>query len=225
MLRIEEQNDEVVLQVDSLSRRNLSMADAAVDAVAAVVVHMCRLSAGTGFTPQRLLFGHAAPPDSRPFEDYFRAPVTFAAAHHELELIFAADPLTAPLPTGNAALAMANEQIVIDYLARFDRSDMSLQVRAKLIEQLPDGIVDQSRIATALNTSLRNLQRQLQREGMSFRQLLDQTRHDLALGYLSDSALMLNEIAYLLGFSEPANFTRAFRRWTGRTPSEHREAG
>jgi AraC-like DNA-binding protein len=196
--------------------------DVAVDAVAAVIVHMCRVSTTAEFSPRQVIFKHPAPSDRQPFDDYFRAPVVFNGA--ESELVFASDVLAAPLPTGNAELALASEQIVVDYLARYDRSNLLPQVRAKLIEQLPSGEADQAKIAAQLNTSLRNLQRQLQQEGVNFRQLVDETRRELAMGYLNNSALMLNEIAYMLGFSEPANFTRAFRRWTGRTPSEYRQA-
>lgn len=217
-----EHNGETVLSGAMLSSSFPRASAAAVDATAAVLIHMCRISAGQSFAPQRVAFRHPAPVDTQPYEDYFQAPVSFGCPHDELS--FTSASLTQSLPSGNAALAMANEQIIIDYLARFERSSFTLRVKMKLIEQLPAGHIEQTVIARQLNTSLRNLQRQLQQEGTSFRQLLDETRRDLALGYVSDATLMLSEVAYLLGFSEPANFTRAFRRWTGRTPSGYRAA-
>lgn len=64
--------------------------------------------------------------------------------------------------------------------------------------------------------------RRLHAEGISFKQLLDETRRELAAQYLQDSHRRIGEITYLLGFSEPSNFTRAFRRWTGLSPNEYR---
>jgi AraC-like DNA-binding protein len=70
--------------------------------------------------------------------------------------------------------------------------------------------------------SLRSLQRKLLEEGTSYARLLEETRRDMAKNYIENSILSINEIAYLLGFSEPANFTRAFRRWYDVTPSSYR---
>jgi AraC-like DNA-binding protein len=70
--------------------------------------------------------------------------------------------------------------------------------------------------------SVRSLQRKLQQGGTSFRKLLDRTREDLARQYICDNGVDLTEIAFLLGFSEHSAFSRAFKRWTGRTPSDMR---
>ena len=99
---------------------------------------------------------------------------------------------------------------------------MAVQVRAKIIERLPSGHVTQEEIAQELNMSLRNMQRRLRGEGTSFTQLLDDTRRTLATQYVRSRRLSINEITYLLGFSEPSNFSRAFKRWTGLSPSEFR---
>jgi len=71
--------------------------------------------------------------------------------------------------------------------------------------------------------SLRSLQRRLNDEGTSYKDLLDETRRELASHYMAESHRSINEITYLLGFSEPSNFSRAFRRWTGCSPSAYRE--
>ena len=68
------------------------------------------------------------------------------------------------------------------------------------------------------------LQRRLQEEGSSFQQLLDDTRRDLAVQHLAQPDLAPLEIAYLLGFADPSNFYRAFKRWFGVTPGEYRLA-
>jgi AraC-like DNA-binding protein len=60
------------------------------------------------------------------------------------------------------------------------------------------------------------------RAGLSFQQLLDETRHEIALGYIEQSRLSITEIAFMLGFSDLSNFIRAFKRWTGKSPTEFR---
>ena len=71
--------------------------------------------------------------------------------------------------------------------------------------------------------SSRNLQLKLAVRGTNFQDLLDQTRHTLAMGYIEQSRLAITEISYLLGFSDLSNFTRAFKRWTGKSPSAYRD--
>jgi AraC-like DNA-binding protein len=70
--------------------------------------------------------------------------------------------------------------------------------------------------------SARTLQRKLGDSGITFKEILDETRHALALAYLSAPQYSVNEITYLLGFSCGSSFTRAFRRWTGLAPSDWR---
>ena len=97
-----------------------------------------------------------------------------------------------------------------------------MQVRVRLTEQLSSGHATQDSVADALHMSLRTLQRRLNNEGTSYRGLLDETRRELAAHYMAESHRPINEITYLLGFSEPSNFSRAFRRWTGKSPSAYR---
>lgn len=79
-------------------------------------------------------------------------------------------------------------------------------------------------IANKLHMSERSLQRRLAAEGTSFDSLLDELRRELSLRYLSDQRISIAEIAYLLGYSEPSAFHRAFKRWTGATPRQLRSA-
>ena len=93
----------------------------------------------------------------------------------------------------------------------------------------PDGVTgwlapagDPAALAEALHVSERTLQRRLQEEGSSFQQLLDDTRRDLAVQHLAQPDLAPLEIAYLLGFADPSNFYRAFKRWYGVAPDAYR---
>ncbi len=70
-------------------------------------------------------------------------------------------------------------------------------------------------------TSPRALQRSLAAQGISFSEWMDSIRQDLARQYLKESGRSVGEVSYLLGFSEPSNFTRSFKRWTGMTPNQY----
>ena len=73
--------------------------------------------------------------------------------------------------------------------------------------------------------SERTLARKLSDEGLNFTEILQHLRRDLAVRYLNDRKLHVSKIAWLLGFQEVSAFTHAFKRWTGKTPSEMRKAG
>lgn len=79
-------------------------------------------------------------------------------------------------------------------------------------------------VAQRLHLSERSLQRRLDAEGTRFADLVDEVRRELALRYIADERLALGEVAYLLGFAEPSPFHRAFKRWTGTTPTAARRA-
>jgi AraC-like DNA-binding protein len=196
--------------------------DSVVDAVMAVFLRMCRITAGSSINPVRVDLVHSRPPCEHEFNKVFCTPVEFNAADNRL--CFDKVSLEARLPSGNPELARINDQSVIDYLARFDGDNTSMQVRTRIIEQLPAGTPRQHSIARELNISLRSMQRKLRDdEGTSFTDLLDGTRRELARHYVRETHRPLGEISYLLGFSEPSSFTRAFRRWTGVSPQKFRD--
>jgi AraC-like DNA-binding protein len=194
---------------------------AAGDLAMASFLRLCRITAGQSLDPEIVHLQRPRPSCDELFEALFRAPIVYSAEQNRLR--FSANQLDAPLPTPNPELARINDQTVIDYLARYDRNSTAMQVRSRIIEGLPDGTPQQNNIAGALNLSLRSLQRRLKQEGTSFKDLLEDTRRELALQYIRETHRSIGEITYLLGFSEPSNFTRAFRRWTGLAPAAFRE--
>ncbi len=196
------------------------MADEAIDAAVAVVVNLCRASHGPEFNPLRVALKRNPPADRGAYARMFRAPVEFSAADNVVFLDKATVEML--LPTANAELARANDHVIKEYLARFERGSIKLQVEARLVEQLSSGHATQESIAKALHLSPRTLQRKLKEEGTTYKQLLDTTRRELAAQYVKESHLSVNEITFLLGFSEPANFSRAFKRWNGVSPSQYR---
>lgn len=95
-------------------------------------------------------------------------------------------------------------------------------IRRAVAAELARGDARLATVARRLGTTSRTLQRRLRAEGLSHQQLLDEARREAAERYLRESSLAIAEIAYLLGYSEPSAFHRAFRRWSGTTPSEVR---
>lgn len=193
---------------------------AALDAGMAVFLRMCRTTGGSEITPVHVRLMRPEPDCADRFSKEFGTDIEYNAADNVL--VFDRQHLDATLPNANPELARINDQTVVDYLARFDRESITMQVRARIIEQLPDGSPSQVAIAEALHVSLRSLQRRLKDENTNYKSLLETTRRELAVHYIRHSGRTIGEITYLLGFSEPSNFARAFKRWTGKSPADYR---
>lgn len=220
-LRLDVSGDDCRLAIEDCSIRPQTRAES-LDAFWAVLLRMCRVSAGEAFAPKRLVLRRPKPSCAAEFYRVFRCEIEFAA---EEDLItFPRNDVERYLPSANKELARANEEVIYAYLRKLDSTNLKDKVRGFLLEALPQGDVSQAVAARSLNISLRTLQRRLVEEGISFKELLEDTRRQLAVDYLGDLDLPLKEIAFVLGFSEPGNFSRAFKRWTGKTPSEFRAA-
>jgi AraC-like DNA-binding protein len=126
------------------------------------------------------------------------------------------------LPTAHAELANVHERIAGEHLARLDRSATSALVRSVIMRCLSDGKPQRATVAHMLGMSERTLQRRLEVEGASFRQLLDDTHKELAQQYIERDDLSFADVAYILGFNEQSSFFRAARRWFGTTPQQYR---
>lgn len=98
------------------------------------------------------------------------------------------------------------------------------RVESLLMPILHTGEISMDTIAAKIGQSRQTLYRNLKEEGATFEQVLDELRHKLAIHYLTGKKVSVNETAYLVGFSDPASFSRAFKRWTGKSPREARGA-
>ena len=117
-----------------------------------------------------------------------------------------------------------DQQAAAAVASRPRRDDFAGEVRRVLATHAMAGGMQIEQVARRLATTPRTLQRRLARAGTTFDELRDDVRRQAARGYLLDTALTIAEIAYLLGYSEPAAFHRAFRRWygAGATPQSFR---
>ena len=95
-------------------------------------------------------------------------------------------------------------------------------LRAEILRALPDGDVGIEAVAARLAIGERTLRRRLADTDAVFRDLVDEVRRGVALDRLRDPGLSIQEVAFLVGFSEPRAFQRAFRRWMGETPTRYR---
>jgi AraC-like DNA-binding protein len=165
---------------------------------------------------------HRAPGDVAAYRAWFDAPVRFDATETQLVLPRAA--LDHALVSSDPAL-LAILTRAADELARRTADDpsMAAQVARVLRDLLRDDAGNIDVVAKRLGMTSRSLQRRLKDEGTSFQAVRDATRQELARRYL-DARLSIAEISFLLGFSEPSAFFRAFKRWTGLTPLEARGA-
>ncbi|WP_072458147.1 AraC family transcriptional regulator [Pseudomonas sp. NFACC49-2] len=192
------------------------------EASLACALSLCNWLTGRTLHPVKVLFQGPEPLDPTPYHQAFPAPLMFNAPYDAL--IFERSDMEAPLPTANEAMALLHDRFAGEYLARFSESRVTHKARQALCRLLPQGEPKRDVVAQALHLSQRTLQRRLQEEGTSFQHLLDDTRRELAEQYLTQPDMTLLEIAYLLGFADPSNFFRAFRRWFDTTPGEYRAA-
>lgn len=110
------------------------------------------------------------------------------------------------------------EKKLLEHLALY--SELQEIIEACLLRRH----VAQEDVAGQLGISVRNLQRRLKALGTTYQMLLDECRQTLAMKVIRDQSIPLYEIAYMVGYAEPSAFYKAFRRWTGSTPGEYRQA-
>jgi AraC-like DNA-binding protein len=196
------------------------VADESVDALVAAYLRMCRSLIGHDYSPLRIEFRRARPSRIEDFERLLRAPLQFGAA--QTRLVFDCEAIERPLDGGNPELARHNDAIALQYLSQIERDNLQGRVRDVLTQRLARGEPSQEDVAELLNMSARTLQRKLGDGGTTYKEILDETRRVLALAYLSAARHSVSDVTYLLGFSAGSSFTRAFRRWTGQSPSDWR---
>lgn len=188
-----------------------------------LLIKFAREVTGVDWTPREMRFQHAAPRNTKEHERIFRAPLSFNM--HACEMVFDSAILGLPFIAADPALCALLDRHAEELLARLPRrGGLTDEVRHLLHQALNGGDPGLDAIAHQLNLSPRTLQRKLKEEQTSHQDLLDEMRRDLSVRYLREPEMAICEVAYLLGFSEPSAFHRAFRRWFGSTPREYRRS-
>jgi AraC-like DNA-binding protein len=219
-VRVEQHSDRVdlvypTINVSDAAKRMIQ------DARAAVVVNLCRTGAHGDLDPIKVEFTYPAPPDDSAHVALFRCPVAFGAP--EWRLSFRASDADRPFLASNRELARANDQVLDAMCKGLREDDLVSRVKLAMIEELPSGTPSEEAVAKAVSMSTRSLQRRLADEGTSFTALLAVVRKELAEQYVENPKIPVTEISYMLGFSDVSSFSRAFKRWTGRSPAASRQ--
>jgi AraC-like DNA-binding protein len=166
---------------------------------------------------------HEEPSYRSEYERIFRVPVTFGAErnailidetwlHHRLQ----------NQPRYAFGILCKHADALLKQLE--DATSLRGRVEGLLLPILHTGETNIEAIAARLGLSRRTLSRKLQAEGTTFERVLDSLRHRMALDYLDARKVSVSQTAYLVGFSDPAAFSRAFKRWTGASPRSRRSA-
>jgi len=191
-----------------------------VEALLVELVVSGRAFTGAELRPLAVAFRHARPADTRAHEAFFGCDVVWGAPSSRITLSHEA--LDLPLRKADPELATFFEELVTRSLGgAAPRGALERELRPLIASALHRGEPTLSDLARPIGTSERTLRRRLREAGLSFQKLLDDTRYELAKRYLEER-LTVSEIAFLLGFTEPSAFHRAFKRWTGETPLDHR---
>jgi AraC-like DNA-binding protein len=186
-------------------------------------LRICRILTGQNIVPQQFSISHYRSEGISEMARFVGTKVGFGADADELALnvdarelpLIHSDPYLNDLLLKYCEAALANR--------RSDTSQLRTRVENAISSLLPHGRVRVEDVARSLGMSERTLARKLSDEGLNFTEVLRQLRRDLAVRYLDDHKLHVSKIAWLLGFHEVSAFTHAFKRWTGRTPSQMRQ--
>jgi AraC-like DNA-binding protein len=185
-------------------------------------VRMMRTLTGVDLSPLEVTFIYSQPESTTEYERIFRCPVLFGQKENSF---------TIPMSMVNIPIRMANPEL-LDYferyaqqfLAEMDRKDETTQAVTRIIlAHLDDESLSILKVAKEMAMSVRTLQNRLADEDVVFSDLLKEIRERLAKRYLQEN-YSVEQITYLLGFSEPSTFRKAFKKWMGVTPREYREA-
>ncbi len=193
-----------------------------IDCAMTALVALCDIAAEKEIRPSRVELTCPANVHPDAYREALRAPIRFGAEVGTFH--FDKDVVTAALPHNTPDIARAMDKIAEEYVESLDPHKVASQVRRLLISLLPSGNVSQDLVSRQLNRSKSTLQRQLKEEGLSYRDVLESTQRNLAENYLREKKHSHAQIAFLLGFSDQSNFSRAFKRWTSMSPKQFQDA-
>ena len=187
----------------------------------AVALNMVRLMAGSSWGPLEAHFAHPDPGQQTEQARVFGAPVSFGRTSNAF--VIEREFLDRQVPAADQRLYPILRRYLDEVLTEVPREDDLLaSVRRAVAESMRQGDPSLTTVGKRIAMGPRTLQRRLKDQGVEFKALVDDTRRLFALTYLRNPAHTLAEVAYMLGYSEVSAFNRAFRRWTGSTPSDHR---
>jgi len=185
-------------------------------------MRMMRTLTGVQINPLEVTFIYPEPDSRFEYERVFQCPVKFGQKENSFMLDMSVGNIPIQLP--NPSLLEYFEKYAQDFLAEMDRKDEHTRAVTKIIlSKLDDDALSINKVAREMAVSVRTLQKRLGEEGVVFSDLHKDIRQRLAQKYLREN-YTVEQITYLLGFSEPSVFRKAFKKWSGITPKEYRES-
>lgn len=220
---IEEHGDQLILTWQSrLPQRHPSNRLIAELILASYLSMARRLTGRADLVPLWVALPWEQPRDAAPYSDVFVCPLRFGAERPAMGLDLRAAPASLQgNPEVHASMVALCERL-LKKLPETEQSDWLSTCLREMASALDGGVPTLAQVARALDLTPSAFRLRLARSSLSFQELLDSLRRDLAFAYLHDPLVSLLEISQALGFSEQSAFQRAFRRWTGTTPGEHR---
>ncbi|HMO27790.1 AraC family transcriptional regulator [Enterovirga sp.] len=189
------------------------------DGALATACQILRELGGPRLEITEVLLPRRPPIDPEPYRQLFRAPVRFN--QEVAALVFPAEYLKHSVEGADPVIRRALEFQIAEW-EHSCPADLKDEMRRLLRAEFLNARSSSSEMAELLSVHRRTLNRRLKAEGTTFKSVADEIRFGIACQLLEDTDLRLVEIAAALHFSEPAAFTRAFRRWSGTTPSNWR---
>jgi AraC-like DNA-binding protein len=187
----------------------------------AELVHGMRQVVGAEFSPIVVTFRHRAPAEIAAHRRFFGCPIAFGADADGFE--FDRSVLESVPRAANPAMGAYLDQQVASLLGRVPSDDDLVgRARQAIATALASGVPSSTRIAKNLGLSDRGFRRRLEERNTSFRALVADVRKTRADELLKSSRVTVGEVAFLLGFAGVDSFSRAFKRWSGASPSEFR---
>lgn len=184
-------------------------------------VRLARTLSGLPLNPLEVTFIYPEPESRAEYERIFNCPVRFGQKDNSMTLDMGLGNL--PVRLANPALLEHFEQYAQEFIAQMERNDATTQAVTKIIlARLDDESLSIKKVAREMAVSVRTLQKRLEAEGVVFSDLQRDIRQRLAKKYLREN-YSVEQITYLLGFSEPSVFRKAFKKWAGITPREYRQ--
>jgi len=217
--RLAEETDRVVLTV--ATTRQSCVPNLLGDAEVASILHWYRLIYGQDLMPIDVTLKRPEPADLTPWFEYFGPCLQFG--QEKFSLAISASDADRPLTGANRELVVMHEEIIQRHLVKLGPNNILNRARLGIMEHLPEGRVTENDLAQTLNMSKRTLHRKLRENDETFRSLLTEVRRDLAEHYIHNANYNMTDISLLLGYADSSVFSRAFRQWFGRSPTQVRE--
>jgi len=214
--------DDTALFTFSVYQPQAKGADQISDGSLALAVNAMRALCGAGWNPTEVLLPRVTPADQEPYRRHFRAPVRF---NQEMAaIVFPTSDLDRRIAGADPMMRAILEER-IRQVKGSQQSEFSDDIRRLLRTRLTNARGSAEDIARLLAMHRRTLSRRLKGSGVGYRALANEIRFEIARQLLEDTEVPLGQIAAALGYSEASAFTRAFRRWSGQTPTAWRGDG